>query len=109
MQQMGLEGQSSLLNSSVLSGFDIRSLSPASIESVEVIRGIPSARYGDATSGVVLVNSKAGLQPYTVGLRFTATEKLASISKGMAIGNHGGILHPYGITSFQPKRILDAR
>lgn len=106
MQQMGLEGQSSLFNSSVLSGFDIRSLSPASIESVEVIRGIPSARYGDATSGVVLVNSKAGLQPYTVGLRFTATEKLASISKGMAIGNHGGILHlgaDYALSAQDPR------
>ena len=66
MQQLGLEGQGSLFNSSALSGFDVRSISPASIESVEVIRGVPSARYGDATSGVVLVNSKAGLQPYTV-------------------------------------------
>ena len=77
MQQLGLEGQGSLFNSSVLSGFDVRSISPASIESVEVIRGVPSARYGDATSGIVLVNSKAGVQPYAVGLRFTATEKLA--------------------------------
>ena len=93
MQQLGLEGQGSLFNSSALSGFDVRSISPASIESVEVIRGIPSARYGDATSGIVLVNSKARLQPYTVGLRFTATEKLASISKGMPMGKQGGILH----------------
>lgn len=106
MQQMGLEGQGSLFNSSVLSGFDVRSISPASIESIEVIRGVPSARYGDATSGVVLVNSKAGLQPYTVGLRFTATEKLASISKGMAVGTHGNILHlgaDYAYSSQDPR------
>ncbi|WP_455638809.1 TonB-dependent receptor plug domain-containing protein [Parabacteroides sp.] len=106
MQQIGLEGQGSLFNSSVLSGFDVRSLSPASIESVEVIRGVPSARYGDVTSGVVLVNSKAGLQPYTAGLRFTATEKLASIGKGMALGTHGGILHlgaDYAFSSQDPR------
>nr|WP_129733611.1 TonB-dependent receptor plug domain-containing protein [Parabacteroides goldsteinii] len=106
MQQMGLEGQGSLFNSSVLSGFDVRSISPASIESIEVIRGVPSARYGDATSGVVLVNSKAGLQPYTVGLRFTATEKLASMSKGMAVGTHGNILHleaDYAYSSQDPR------
>ena len=106
MQQLGLEGQGSLFNSSVLSGFDVRSISPASIESVEVIRGVPSARYGDATSGIVLVNSKAGVQPYTVGLRFTATEKLASISKGMEIGTHGGILHlgaDYALSSQDPR------
>ena len=106
MQQLGLEGQGSLFNSSALSGFDVRSISPASIESVEVIRGVPSARYGDATSGVVLVNSKAGLQPYTVGLRFTATEKLASIGKGMAMGVNGGILYlgaDYALSSQDPR------
>lgn len=93
MQQMGLAGPGSLFNSSVLSGFDVRSLSPASIESVEVIRGVPSARYGDATSGVVLVNSKAGLEPYSIQLRFTATEKMVAAGKGWALGNGGGILH----------------
>lgn len=106
MQQMGLEGQGSLFNSSVLSGFDVRSLSPASIESVEVIRGVPSARYGDATSGVVIVNSKAGLQPYTVGLRLTATEKLASVGKGMAIGTHGNTLYlgaDYALSTQDPR------
>lgn len=106
MQQLGLEGQGSLFNSSILSGFDVRSISPASIESVEVIRGVPSARYGDATSGIVLVNSKAGLQPYTVGLRFTATEKLVSIGKGMAIGNKVGILFlgaDYALSSQDPR------
>lgn len=106
MQQLGLEGKGSLFNSSALSGFDVRSISLASIESVEVIRGVPSARYGDATSGIVLVHSKAGVQPYTVGLRFTATEKLASISKGMAIGTHGGILHlgaDYALSSQDPR------
>lgn len=93
MQQLGLEGAGSLFNSSVLSGFDVRSLSPASIESVEVIRGVPSARYGDATSGVVVVNSKAGLQPYTLDLRFTATEKMIAAGKGIQTGTQGGILH----------------
>lgn len=106
MQQMGLEGQGSLFNSSVLSGYDVRSLSPASIESVEVIRGIPSVRYGDATSGIVIVNSKAGLQPYTVGLRFTATEKLASAGKGITIGNRGNTLYfgaDYALSSQDPR------
>lgn len=93
MQQMGLGGQGNLFNSTAFSGFDVRSLSTASIESVEVIRGVPSARYGDVTSGVVLVSSKAGLQPYSVGLRFTATEKLASIGKGISIGGNGGTLY----------------
>lgn len=86
MQQIGLSERGSLMNSTALTGFDVRQLSPASIESVEVIRGVPSARYGDVTSGVVLVNSKAGVQPFTAALRMTATEKLASIGKGFRLG-----------------------
>lgn len=92
MQQAALGGIGKLFNSSVLSGFDVRCLSPSSIESVEVIRGVPSVRHGDVTSGVVLVKSKAGVQPYTAGLRFTGTEKLASVGKGIALGNSGGTL-----------------
>lgn len=76
-----------LFNSSALSGFDVRSLCPASIESVEVIRGIPSARYGDLTSGAVIVKSKAGAQPFSVSLRLTATEKLAAAGKGFRLRN----------------------
>ncbi len=93
MQQAALGEAGKLYNSSALSGFDVRSIAPSSIESVEVIRGVPSVRYGDVTSGVVLVKSKAGLQPYTAGIRFTATEKLFSISKGIGIGTHGGTFY----------------
>lgn len=87
MQQIGLSERGSLMNSTALTGFDVRQLAPTSIESVEVIRGVPSARYGDVTSGVVLVNSKAGVQPFTAALRMTATEKLASAGKGFRVGS----------------------
>ena len=106
MQQMGLEGRGSLFNSTVLSGFDVRSLSPSSVESIEVIRGVPSARYGDVTSGVVLVKSKAGIQPLTIGIRLTATEKLASVGKGIAISNNGGTLYlgaDYALSNQSPQ------
>ena len=93
MQQTVLGGSGALYNSSALSGFDVRSLSPSSIETVEVIRGVPSVRYGDVTSGVVVVKSKAGIQPYTAGLRFTATETLFSIGKGLSFGSNGGTFY----------------
>lgn len=106
LQRIGFKSTGALFNSSALSGFDVRSLSAASIESVEVIRGVPSARYGDVTSGMVLVKSKAGLQPYTVGLRFTSSEKLASVGKGLALGAHGGILYwgaDYALSTQDPR------
>ena len=48
------------------SGVDMRQISTDNIESVEVIRGIASAEYGDITSGAVLVNTKAGRAPLQV-------------------------------------------
>lgn len=92
-QEIGLGRYGRLYNSSALTGLDVRSLTPASIESIEVIRGIPSARYGDMTSGAVLIKSRAGLHPLTVGLRFTATEKLATIGKGMKLGKNNSTLY----------------
>ena len=45
-------------------GIDLRRIPASTIDRVEVIRGIPSARYGDLTHGVVVVDSKAAeVQP----------------------------------------------
>ncbi|TVP60359.1 MAG: outer membrane receptor protein, partial [Gemmatimonadales bacterium] len=41
-------------------GVDLRSVSPDEIESLEVIRGIPSARHGDLTTGLILVQTRVG-------------------------------------------------
>lgn len=41
-------------------GNDLRQIPADNIESIEVIRGIPSARFGDLTSGLIIVNSRLG-------------------------------------------------
>lgn len=41
-------------------GVDMRSLSTDDIESVEVVRGIPSVEYGDLTSGLVKIERRRG-------------------------------------------------
>jgi phosphoribosyl-AMP cyclohydrolase len=41
------------------SGVDLRQIPADNIETVEVIRGIPSAKYGDLTSGIVKVQTKS--------------------------------------------------
>lgn len=53
-------GSDPLFPSVASKGTDLREWSTDNIESVEVIRGIPSAKYGDLTSGLVLVNSRIG-------------------------------------------------
>ncbi|MBR5350117.1 MAG: TonB-dependent receptor, partial [Prevotella sp.] len=47
-------------------GSDLRQMSADDIDEVEVIRGIPSAEYGDLTSGMVVVHSKIGVTPWQV-------------------------------------------
>ena len=77
-------------------GFDVRSLSTDNIESIEVIRGIPSAEYGDLTSGAVLVKSKAGKSPLTVRFKTNPNIYQASAGKGFSLGKKAGDLNVSG-------------
>ncbi|MCU0633239.1 MAG: TonB-dependent receptor [Gemmatimonadaceae bacterium] len=55
--------------STVGRGTDLRQLPADNIESIEVIRGIPSVRHGDLTTGAVLVTSRAGAQAPELRMR----------------------------------------
>src|SRR5690606_27706745 len=52
-------------------GFDLRGVSADHVESIEVIRGIAPARYGDFTSGVIKVNSRLGGLPPEATVRIS--------------------------------------
>ena len=77
-------------------GIDVRQLSTDNIESVEIIRGIPSVQYGDLTSGAVIINSKAGAEPLTVRLKADPKIYQLAASKGFKLGSKGGDLHLSG-------------
>lgn len=77
-------------------GIDVRQLSTDNIESVEVIRGIPSVQYGDLTSGAVIINSKAGAEPLTVRLKADPKIYQVAASKGFRLGEKAGDLHISG-------------
>lgn len=78
---------------STYSGVDIRSLSPEQIESVEVIRGVPSVKYGDLTSGAVLVRTRREQFPYAVKLKLSPTVKSLSAMKGWHLPRLSGTLN----------------
>lgn len=67
-------------------GIDLRSISAENIESVEVIRGIPSAEYGNLTSGLVIVNTKVGATPFEAKAKVDAFSKLFYAGKGFLLG-----------------------
>ena len=78
------------------SGADIRTISTDNIESVEVIRGIPSVEYGDLTSGAVIIKSKAGKEPLNVRLKANSKTYQVSASKGLSLGSKWGNLNITG-------------
>ena len=73
-------------------GVDMRMLSTDFIESVEVIRGIPSVEYGELTSGVIKIQRKAGAHPWEARIKSDPESKLVYLGKGFAT-NKGWIFN----------------
>lgn len=59
LQSLGPRGELPV-PSSAGGGIDLRRIPAALIDRVEVIRGVPSARYGDLTQGAIIVDTRAG-------------------------------------------------
>lgn len=74
-------------------GVDVRQISADNIESVEVIRGIPSAEYGDLTSGAIIVNTKAGHTPFEVRAKVNPTTINTSLGKGWKLRKKAGSIN----------------
>lgn len=77
-------------------GVDVRLLSTDNIESIEVIRGIPSVQYGDLTSGAVIINSKAGRSPLNVRVKANPNVYAVSAGSGFSLGEKKGSLNISG-------------
>jgi len=69
------------------SGVDLRRIPAATIERVEAIRGIPSARYGDLTQGVIVVETRAGAVTPTLGGRFDPRTAGLNAVGGLPLGS----------------------
>lgn len=74
-------------------GVDLRQISADNIESVEVIRGIPSAEYGDLSSGAVVVNTKAGYTPFEIRTKLNPTTLNTSFGKGWKFSRDAGSMN----------------
>lgn len=67
-------------------GVDLRQISPDEIESVEVVRGVPSARHGDLTAGAILVETRVGERRPELRVRLNPTLLDASLTAGWGDG-----------------------
>ena len=70
-------------------GTDLRQVSADNIDNVEIIRGIPSAEYGDLTSGLVIVHSKVGVTPMQVKAKINPGLQNFSVGKGFHLAKAG--------------------
>ncbi len=63
-------------------GVDMRTISTDDIESVEIIRGIPSVEYGELTSGLVKIKRKNGASRWEARFKADTQSQLFYLGKG---------------------------
>ncbi len=76
----------SRVGSSGRTGIDLRSIPADNIESVEVIAGIPSVKYGNFSQGLVNVHTKTGKVAPKLKAKFNPDTKTVSFSHGLKSG-----------------------
>lgn len=74
-------------------GFDLRKIPLGNISKIKIIGGVPSAKYGDLTSGLVLIENKAGEKPLVADVSMKESVIQANISKGLEYGKNGNAVN----------------
>lgn len=92
MQNYRYNINSTSFSSNVNSGIDLRSIPSSNIEKVEIIAGVPDAKYGNVTTGVVLIERKAGVHPLQATASMLGGGNSLSLNKGFKLSEKGGNL-----------------
>ena len=88
MQQVSGAWESAATNrENTNAGVDMRTISTDEIESVEIIRGIPSVEYGDLTSGLVKIERRRGGHDLQARLKSDMGSKLFYLAKAFEWAN----------------------
>lgn len=87
------ESSSGLYQTTAGRGFDLRTISPDNIESVEVIRGVAGVEYGNLTAGAMVIKTRAGVTPLEVKAKTDEFSKMFFGGKGFSLGKERGSLN----------------
>ncbi|MBV7441399.1 TonB-dependent receptor plug domain-containing protein [Weeksellaceae bacterium TAE3-ERU29] len=82
-----ISGYADRKRNSVRKGVDMRSISTDNIEKVEVVRGIPSVKYGDLSSGLIKIIRKKGESDWSARFKADGFSKLFYVGKGFDFNN----------------------
>ncbi|SCC61160.1 TonB-dependent Receptor Plug Domain [Chitinophaga costaii] len=74
-------------------GIDLRSIPAENVENIEVVTGVAGARYGDYTTGLVIVNRQAGITPLRISARTNEGTQNLGINKGVQLSPRMGIVN----------------
>lgn len=74
-------------------GIDLREIPVESIESIEVIQGVASAKYGELTDGAILIQRQAGKSPYQFTTNINAGSTNYGLTKGFKLDKNWGALN----------------
>ena len=77
------QGEPDYARNHTSAGVDMRTISTDNIESVEIVRGIPSVKYGDLTSGLVKITRKNRKTPFEARIKADQFGKIIAVGKGM--------------------------
>jgi Carboxypeptidase regulatory-like domain/TonB-dependent Receptor Plug Domain len=91
------------LPSSAGGGIDLRRIPASTLERVEVIRGIPSPRFGDLTQGAILAETRTAAAP----LEVIARRDEHSTSASAMLGFHLGHSHTAGVAADAIRTFVD--
>lgn len=72
-------------------GFDLREVPTNNIEEIKVIQGVAPAKYGDMTSGLVLIQTKVGETPYSASISMRDATSEYNLSKGFRLSSRNFI------------------
>lgn len=98
LSQFGLEGASNSVSQYNIKeltyqGIDLREIPVENIESVEVVQGVASAKYGELTDGAIIINRQAGRTDYQFSTNINRGATSYSLSKGFALPGKWGALN----------------
>ncbi len=84
LQQLGNRDAMHRARSTMNRGLDLRAISVDHIQKIEIIQGIPSVRYGNLSSGALILTTKMGQSPWTIRVQADPYTKLTSVGKGFS-------------------------
>jgi outer membrane receptor for ferrienterochelin and colicin len=82
-------------------GIDMRTIPTDEIESVDIVRGIPSVRYGDLTSGLINIKRKKGASRLKLRLKADPKSKLLHIGKGFSMKDNKSLNIGFDFLDYQ--------